>query len=108
MSGTSYNFYVGALPAGDYWVAITPAGGNPATSSSYSPGCYHVDGTPTLAFTSPSEEGSATTSRRRSSAIAWDMDSLTDIDYVRWGFRRCSPRRSPRKTRPGPVSGQWA
>ncbi len=81
VSGSSYNFYVGALPVGDYWVAITPAGGNPATSSSYSPGHYHVDGTPTLAFTSPSEEGSADDFATTQLGNPWDMDALTDIDH---------------------------
>ena len=81
VSGSPYNFYVGALPVGDYWVAITPAGGNPATSSSYSPGHYHVDGTPTLAFTSPSEEGSADDFATTQLGNPWDMDALTDIDH---------------------------
>ena len=79
VSGSSYNFFVGALPAGDYWVAITAAGANPSTAS-YSAGHFHVDGTPTLAFTAPGEEGSSDDFATTQLGDPWDMNALTDID----------------------------
>jgi hypothetical protein len=79
-SGGSLLFYIGALPAGDYWVAMTTTGGDPTVSSSYSSGYYHVDGIPTLSFTTPSEEGSSDDFATTVLANPWDMDALSDVD----------------------------
>ena len=57
----SYVFFVGALEAGDYYVAVAPSSTNVVTpsASAYSPGFYRVNAIPTLNFTTPSDEGSA-------------------------------------------------
>jgi len=78
VSGGSYDFYVGALPEGDYWVHMGPAGGVPTSTS---PGHYQVDGIPTLAFTAPAEEGSSDEFAAAQLGNAWDMDGTADLDY---------------------------
>ena len=58
VSGTTYMLLAGALAAGDYYVAVTQTGANPATSSAYSAGYYRVNDTPVIQVTRPSSEGS--------------------------------------------------
>ncbi len=77
VSGGTYSFFAGALPAGNYWVAITPAGGS---TFSYSAGYYAVDGIPTFKFTSPNEEGSSDDFATTQLGNPWDMNATTDID----------------------------
>ena len=80
VTGSSYSgFFVGALPAGDYYVAITQAGGG---TYSYSPGFYRVDDVPTLRFTAPSEEGSSDDFATVQLNDAWDMAATSDVDYA--------------------------
>lgn len=80
LTGGSFAFQPGALPPGDYYVAIRPSGSTSALS--YSSGYYHVEGVPTLHFTSPSPEGSADDFATTQLGNPWDMDSPADIDAV--------------------------
>src|SRR5439155_12749932 len=80
VSGGSFAFQPGALPPGDYYVGIRPSGST--TALSYSSGYYHVEGVPTLHFTSPSPEGSADDFATTQLGNPWDMDSPADIDAV--------------------------
>ena len=79
VSGGSYQFFVGALPAGTYYVAIRPAGSS--SNPSYSAGAWTVNDIPTLVFTSPSPTGSSDDFATTQMNDPFDMDSLTDIDY---------------------------
>jgi hypothetical protein len=77
-SGGSFPFYVGGIAPGDYYVAMRAAGtANPLT---YSAGFYRVLALPTLAFTSPSEEGSSDDFATVQLNDAWDMSSTSDVD----------------------------
>jgi hypothetical protein len=76
--GGSFTFQPGALPAGDYYVAMRTAG--TTTALKYSAGYYHVEGVPTLLFTSPSPDGSADDFATTQLGNPWDMDSTADID----------------------------
>lgn len=78
VTGGSFAFQPGALPAGDYYVGIRTAG--TTTALKYSPGHYHVEGVPTLQFTSPSPDGSADDFATTQLGNPWDMDSTADID----------------------------
>ena len=78
VSGGSYQFQPGALPAGDYYVAMRASG--TTTALKYSAGYYHVAGVPTLSFTSPSPEGSSDDFATTQLGNAWDMDSVADVD----------------------------
>jgi hypothetical protein len=80
MSGGSLTFQAGALPPGDYYVAVRPAGSTGPLS--YSSGFYRVAAAPVLAFTSPHPEGSADDFATVQLGNAWDFDSLTDLDAV--------------------------
>ena len=79
-TGNSYQFYVGGLPKGTYYVAIRPAGST--STPAYSPGAWMVNDIPTLVFTSPSPEGSADDFATVQLNNAWDMNALSDIDYT--------------------------
>jgi hypothetical protein len=76
----SFQFQPGALPGGDYYVAIRRAGS--ADALKYSAGFYRVGGTPTLQFTSPSPEGSSDDFAVTQLGNAWDLASMSDVDSV--------------------------
>jgi hypothetical protein len=78
VSGGSFQFQPGALPTGDYHVAIRASG--TANALRYSSGYYHVAGVPTLKFTSPSPEGSSDDFATTQLGNAWDMNSVADVD----------------------------
>jgi hypothetical protein len=78
VTGGSFQFQPGALPAGDYFVGIRASGtSNPLR---YSTGYYHVQGVPTLKFTSPSPDGSTDDFATTQLGNPWDMDSVADVD----------------------------
>ena len=77
-SGGSFAFYVGGIAPGDYYVAMRAAGTTNALT--YSAGFYRVLAQPTLAFTSPSEEGSTDDFATVQLNDAWDMSSTADVD----------------------------
>lgn len=79
VTGTSYAFLAGALAPGDYYVAVAPAG---TANWAYSAGCYHVNDTPVLNFTSPSDEGSDQDFITVNTGNPWDMTSAGDVDYT--------------------------
>ena len=78
VSGGSYTFQIGALPPGDYYVAMRPSGSGAALT--YSSGFYRVEAVPTLTFLSPHPEGSADDFATTFLGNSWDMDSLADLD----------------------------
>jgi hypothetical protein len=82
VSGTSYVFLCGGLAAGDYYIAIVPAGADPVTSSVYSTGYYHVNDMPIIQLTSPSEEGSNVDFATVSFSDPWDMSNPEDVEYT--------------------------
>jgi hypothetical protein len=79
VSGTSYTFLAGGLAPGDYYVAIAPAG---TSSFSYSSGFYHINDTPILKFTRPSEEGSDVDFATLTFGDPWDMANSADVEYT--------------------------
>jgi hypothetical protein len=81
-SGTpnQVKFFVGALPAGTYYVAIRPTGSSSAPS--YSTGAWTVNDIPTLTFTSPSPEGSSDDFATTQLSNPWDMNATSDIDWT--------------------------
>ncbi len=81
-SGTpkQVKFFVGALPAGTYYVAIRPTGSSSAPS--YSTGAWIVNDIPTLTFTSPSPEGSSDDFATTQLSNPWDMNATSDIDWT--------------------------
>jgi hypothetical protein len=80
VSGTSYSFLTGALAAGDYYVALAPAGTNPATSSIYSAGYYHVNDIPIFQITKPNDEGSDVDFATAAFSDPWDMANAADVE----------------------------
>jgi hypothetical protein len=78
VTGGSFAFQPGALPAGDYYVGIRAAGST--TALKYSSGYYHVEGVPTVTFTSPSPEGSGDDFATTQLGNAWDMNNVSDVD----------------------------
>ena len=78
----SYSFFVAALPAGDYYVAVMPTQTSQGTpsASSYSTGFYRVNDIPTIQFTTPSDEGSSEDFATVKLGNAWDFTSTSDID----------------------------
>lgn len=83
-SGTGYKFYAGALAPGMYRVIVVGSGVNPvtsATSANYSSGRWVVNDTPTLAFTSPSPEGSTDDFATTVLNDPWDMNKVADFDF---------------------------
>ena len=77
VSGGSYTFNVGGLPAGTYYVAIRPTAGGAAA---YSTGAWTVNDIPTLTFTSPNPEGSSDDFATTQLGNAWDMNATSDVD----------------------------
>ncbi len=81
--GGAYNFYAGALPAGTYKVfAVTAGTPVTTTSAKYASGSWVVNTIPTLTFTSPSEEGSDDDFATTQLGNAWDMNAVTDVDFL--------------------------
>jgi hypothetical protein len=80
VTGGSFAFQPGALPAGDYYVAMRASG--TTTALKYSSGHYQVEGVPTLTFTSPSPEGSSDDFATTQLGNAWDMNSTADVDLT--------------------------
>ncbi len=80
VSGGSYTFNVGGLPAGTYYVAIRPTGS--ASAPNYSTGGWTVNDIPYLTFTSPNPEGSTDDFATTQLGNAWDMNAISDIDYT--------------------------
>jgi len=89
-AATPFNFFVGALPAGRYFVAAHAhtTGEAPAAASgfSYSPGSYLVNDIPTLTFTTPSEEGSSEEFATTRLGDPWDFTTVTDVDKTLPGY----------------------
>jgi hypothetical protein len=80
VSGGSFTFQASALPPGDYFVAMRPAGTSDGLTYSSSSAFFRVPGIPTLAFTSPSPEGSSDDFATVQLNDAWDMAALSDLD----------------------------
>ena len=78
VTGGSYQLHAGALPTGDYYVAMRPSGTSNALR--YSSGLFRVQGTPTVQFTSPSPEGSSDDFATAQLGNPWDFDSVADVD----------------------------
>ena len=77
----AFNFHIGALPGGTYYAVVVPFNTTPtASNAKYSPGAWTIDDTPTLKFTSPSDEGSDDDFATSQMGDAWDMDKLADLD----------------------------
>ncbi len=76
-----YNFYAGALPAGTYRI-FAVAAGTAVTGAAYAPTSWIVNSAPTLIFTSPSEEGSDDDFATTQLGNAWDMNAVTDVDFL--------------------------
>lgn len=74
----TFPLYVGGLAPGDYYVGLRGAGS--ADPLDYSPGVFRVLALPTLAFMSPSEEGSGDDFATVQLNDAWDMSSTDDAD----------------------------
>jgi hypothetical protein len=83
-----FNLFVGALPAGRYFVALHAAttGEATATGFTYSTGSYQVNDIPTLQFTTPSDEGSTTDFATTRLGNPWDFTTTTDVDKTLPGF----------------------
>lgn len=90
-----YTFFVGALPAGTYYVAVhanvpgaSEVPGTPATASSffYSPGSWTVNDIPTVTFTTPSDEGSSDDFATTKLGTPWVGGSPALIDTTLVGF----------------------
>ncbi len=80
VTGGSYQFNVGALEPGNYFVAMRRSGTNDAFS--YSSGFYQVNAPATLTITAPSEEGSDDDFATVHLNDPWDMTAASDIDKV--------------------------
>jgi hypothetical protein len=79
VSGNSYQFYVGGLPAGTYYVAIRPFGSS--ATPTYSPGSWTVNDIPTLVFTAPSPQGSNDDFATTQMNAPWNSSSVNEIEY---------------------------
>jgi len=79
VTGGSYSFFVGALPAGTYYVAIQPTAGG---AVAYSAGAWTVNDIPTLTFTSPNPQGSSDDFATTQLGNPWDMNATSDIDWT--------------------------
>jgi hypothetical protein len=75
--GQGHNLYVGGFAPGTYYVLARPAGGGGALTRSNN--AYQVNAQPTLALTSPSEEGSSDDFATTQLGNPWDMDALSDV-----------------------------
>jgi Bacterial Ig domain len=85
-----YSFFVGALPAGTYYIAVhahtsaeTPGS---AGGFFYSTGSYQVNDMPTIQFTTPSAEGSSADFATTKLGDPWDFQQMSDIDSTLPGF----------------------
>jgi hypothetical protein len=78
VQGGSYQFQVGALPPGDYYVAMRPTGTNGPLV--YSSGYYRVGSAPTIAMLSPAEDGSADDFATVQLGNPWDMRDARDVE----------------------------
>ncbi len=79
----AFNFNVGALPAGTYYIAVAPLNTTPTASNvKYSPGAWTVGDIPTLKFTSPTDEGSADDFAGSQLGDPWDFNTLADVDTL--------------------------
>jgi hypothetical protein len=87
---TPFNFFVGALPAGQYFIAVhAPTAGEVTGTSagfSYAAGSYVVNDIPTLTFTTPSDEGSSEEFATTRLGDPWDFTTMSDIDSTLPGF----------------------
>jgi hypothetical protein len=82
-----FNLFVGALPAGRYFVALhTTTAGEATAGFIYSTGSYQVNDIPTLTFTTPSDEGSNTDFATTRLGNPWDFTTTTDVDKTLPGF----------------------
>jgi hypothetical protein len=82
-----FNFFVGALPAGRYFIALHANTAGEATSGfTYSTGSYQVNEIPTLQFTTPSEEGSSEDFATTKLGDPWDFIQNTDVDRTLPGY----------------------
>lgn len=86
----SVTLFVGALPAGTYFIALhSPTPGEIAGSAggfTYSAGSFVVNDMPTVTFTTPSEEGSSNDFATTKLGDPWDFMQLTDVDTTLRGF----------------------
>jgi hypothetical protein len=78
VQGGSYQFQFGALPPGDYHVAMRPTGTTGALV--YSSGYFRVESAPTITMLSPSEDGSADDFATVQLGNPWDMRDARDVD----------------------------
>jgi hypothetical protein len=88
-TGGTFSFFIGALPAGDYYIAVAPFSnsGTTPSASSYSTGFFRVNDIPTLNFTTPSDEGSSDDFATTQLGQAWDFTSMACcIDSTLPGF----------------------
>jgi hypothetical protein len=82
-----FNFFVGALPAGRYFIALhATTAGEATTGFTYSTGSYQVNEIPTLQFTTPSEEGSSEDFATTKLGDPWDFTTITDVDSTLPGY----------------------
>jgi len=85
-----YTFFVGALPAGTYFVAVHAhtTGETPGSSGgfSYSPGSWTVNDIPTVTFTTPSDEGSSDDFATTKLGTPWTGGSPSLVDNTLTGF----------------------
>ena len=79
VSGGSFQFYVGGLSAGTYYVAIRPTAGG---AVAYSAGAWTVNDIPTLTFTSPNPQGSSDDFATTQLGNPWDMNATSDVDFT--------------------------
>jgi hypothetical protein len=84
------SFFVGALPAGTYYIALHTPSPNEVPGASggftYSTGSWVVNDMPTIQFTTPSEEGSSNDFATTKLGDAWDFMQKTDVDSTLPGF----------------------
>lgn len=80
--GTGYSYYAGALAPGTYRVGVSAVGGTTPTSTTGAGTTWVVNAIPTLAFTSPSPEGSADDFATTFLGNPWDMNAVSDFDLI--------------------------
>ena len=87
-TANSYKYYAGALAPGTYHVVVVASGtaASNATPPNYGVNTsvppWVVNDTPTLTFTSPSEEGSSDDFATTFLSNAWDMNAVSDFDLL--------------------------
>jgi hypothetical protein len=89
-ASSPYNFFVGGLPAGTYYVAVhahtTGETLGSAGGFSYSPGSWTVNDIPTVTFTTPSDEGSSDDFATTKLGTPWLGGSPSFLDTTLVGF----------------------